>query len=96
MFDVLMFNNMASLIQTFSFVLVGTQTCIRKMEAANHSKLSGLISVLFLLFSGTVYNLTLKLTNVTYTDDLTNPHSPQFVKLRMDFEVGVSICFHTI
>lgn len=37
----------------------------------------------------TVYNLTLKLTNVTYTDDLANPHSPQFVKLRMDFEVGI-------
>lgn len=37
----------------------------------------------------TVYNLTLKLTNATYDDNLANPHSPQFVKLRMDFEVGI-------
>lgn len=40
---------------------------------------------------GSVYNLTLKLTNATYTDDLANPHSAKFIKLRTDFEVGVSI-----
>ncbi|XP_078360092.1 uncharacterized protein LOC144644469 [Oculina patagonica] len=37
----------------------------------------------------TVYNLTLKLTNATFDDNLANPHSNQFIKLRMDFEVGV-------
>ncbi|XP_073239310.1 uncharacterized protein [Porites lutea] len=36
-----------------------------------------------------VYNLTLKLTNATYTDDLANPHSAKFIKLRTDFEVGI-------
>ncbi|CAH3034684.1 unnamed protein product [Porites lobata] len=38
---------------------------------------------------GSVYNLTLKLTNATYTDDLANPHSAKFIKLRTDFEVGI-------
>ncbi|KAJ7383584.1 hypothetical protein OS493_026768 [Desmophyllum pertusum] len=37
----------------------------------------------------TVYNLTLKLTNATYDDNLASPHSEQFIKLRTDFEVGV-------
>lgn len=37
----------------------------------------------------TVYNLTLRLTNATYDDNLANPHSPQFIKLRTDFEVGI-------
>ena len=43
------------------------------------------------LFVGTVYNLTLKLTNATYDESLASPHSPQFIKLRTDFEVGVSM-----
>jgi len=37
----------------------------------------------------TVYNLTLKLTNTTYNDNLATAHTGQFNKLRMDFEVGV-------
>lgn len=37
-----------------------------------------------------MYNLTLKLTNTTYDDNLATAHSSQFNKLRMDFEVGVS------
>lgn len=37
----------------------------------------------------TVFNLTLKLTNATYDESLASPHSPQFIKLRTDFEVGV-------
>ena len=46
---------------------------------------------LFFFFSGTVYNLTLKLTNTTYDDNLATAHTSQFSKLRMDFEVGVSV-----
>lgn len=46
---------------------------------------------IFLLVVGTVFNLTLKLTNATYDESLASPHSPQFIKLRTDFEVGVSI-----
>ena len=44
--------------------------------------------VVFLV--GTVFNVTLKLPNATYDESLANPHSPQFIKLRTDFEVGVS------
>lgn len=42
------------------------------------------------LLAGTVFNVTLKLPNTTYDESLANPHSPQFIKLRTDFEVGVS------
>lgn len=45
----------------------------------------------FLFSLGTVYNLTLKLTNTTYDESLATAHSGQFNKLRMDFEVGVSV-----
>lgn len=37
----------------------------------------------------TVYNVTLKLPNVTFNDDLVNAHSPEFIQLRTDFEVGI-------
>lgn len=37
----------------------------------------------------TVFNVTLKLPNATYDESLANPHSPQFIKLRTDFEVGI-------
>ena len=46
---------------------------------------------IFLLVVGTVFNLTLKLTNATYDESLASPHSPQFIKLRTDFEVEVSM-----
>lgn len=44
-----------------------------------------------IVFAGSVYNLTALLPNTSYDDYLWYAHSPQFIKLRAEFEVGVSV-----
>ena len=39
---------------------------------------------------GRVYNVTIKLTALTYTDDFANGHSPDHNKNRIESEAGVS------
>ena len=47
--------------------------------------------MLCIIFAGKVYNLTVLMTNTSFDDFLWFAHSPQFIELRREFELGVSI-----
>ena len=44
-----------------------------------------------IIFAGKVYNLTVLLSNNSFDDHLRFAHSPQFIELRREFELGVSM-----
>ena len=44
-----------------------------------------------IIFAGKVYNLTVLLSKNSFDDHLRFAHSPQFIELRREFELGVSM-----
>ena len=44
-----------------------------------------------IIFAGKVYNLSVLLSNNSFDDHLRFAHSPQFIELRREFELGVSM-----